>query len=123
MILINVFYEYNSIPKEHFSKLLLILAPFAPFISEELWSKIGNDFSIHQQQWPEFDESIIALESVCLAIQINGKTRGTIEVEKDEEETGVIEKVENDERLKNYLGSKNYKKIIYVKNKIINFII
>ncbi len=123
MILINVFSEYNSISKEHFSKLLLILAPFAPFISEELWYKIGNDFSIHQQKWPEFDESIIALESVCLAVQINGKTRGTIEIEKDEKEVKVIEKVENDEKLKNYLGPKNYKKIIYVKNKIINFII
>jgi leucyl-tRNA synthetase len=123
MILINVFYEYNSIPKEHFSKLLLILAPFAPFISEELWSKIGNDFSIHQQQWPEFNESIIASESICLAVQINGKTRGTIEIQKDEEEIEVVKKVENDEKLKNYLGSKDYKKTIYVKNKIINFII
>ncbi|HPT08212.1 MAG TPA: leucine--tRNA ligase [bacterium] len=123
MILVNVFSEYEIIPKKYFAKLLLILAPFAPFVTEELWSQIGNDFSIHNQTWPDFDESIIALEKVSLAIQINGKTRALIEVNKDEDETEVIKKVEALEKLKNYLGDNNYKKVIYIKNKIINFII
>lgn len=123
MILVNVFSDYEIIPKKYFTKLLLILAPFAPFLTEELWFKIGNDFSIHNQTWPEFDDNIIALENISLAVQINGKTRGLIEISKDEEESEVIKKAEALEKLKIYLGNNNYKKVIYVKNKIINFII
>lgn len=122
MILVNVFSDYESIPKKYFSKLLLILAPLAPFLSEELWAKIGQPFSIHQQAWPTFDEALIATEKIVVAVQINGKTRGSLEVRRDAEEKEVVELIKNDSRLSTYLLQPS-RQIIYVKNKIINLII
>ncbi len=122
MILINTFLKYEKIKKEDFEKFLILLAPFAPFLSEKLWSKIGNNFSIHQESWPSFDESCIKMEQVSLAVQINGKTRGLVLLDRDSSESEAIEKIMQDDKLKNYLND-GHKKVIYVQNKIINFII
>ncbi|HOZ53424.1 MAG TPA: leucine--tRNA ligase [bacterium] len=122
MILINNFSQQENFSKNSFEKFLLILAPFAPFLTEELWEKIGNDFSIHQQEWPSYDEALLSTEKISLAVQFNGKTRGVIQVNRDLSEENIINLIKNDEKLKSYLISDS-KKIIYIKNKIINIII
>ncbi|MEA3354999.1 MAG: leucine--tRNA ligase, partial [Patescibacteria group bacterium] len=67
-------------------KFLQLMAPIAPFISEELWSKLGGEFSIHNQKWPKYDEKLIESEKVIFVIQVNGKLRGQFEVDRDEVE-------------------------------------
>ncbi len=122
MILVNCFQSFDKVPKKYFEKLLLILAPFAPFTSEDLWSKISNKFSIHQQSWPSYNNELLTKEKITIAVQFNGKTRGSVNIDRDIEEGDVLKEIYSDEKLKSYLSS-DYKKIIYIKNKIINIII
>jgi len=122
MIMVNTFYQAEKISLESFKTFLLILAPVAPFLSEELWHRVGQDFSIHQKSWPAYDKNILNQELISLAVQFNGKTRGVIEVERDLEELEVLDLIKESENLKKYLNGE-IKKVIYIKNKIINIVI
>jgi leucyl-tRNA synthetase len=121
MVLVNTFSKFDKIPKKYFQQLLLILAPFAPFLSEDLWLKSGEEFSIHQESWPNYDENLLKKEKINLAVQINGKTRGNLEIEPNLKEEEVKEKIKLDEKLAKYLES-GIKKVIYIPNRIINII-
>jgi leucyl-tRNA synthetase len=112
----------ENIEHKHLEILTLILAPFAPFLSEELWEKLGKEGSIHSQSWPEFDESKTSSEIVTVAVQINGRTRGVISVLKgmDQVELEKLAK-ENDNVAKHLL--KEPKKVIFVQDKILNFVV
>ncbi len=122
MVLVNSFSKFDEIPKKYFHQLLLILAPFAPFLSEDLWLKSGREFSIHQESWPGYDENLLKKEKVSIAVQINGKTRGSLEIEPDLKEGELMEKIKLDEKLAKYLESE-IRKVIYIPNRIINIII
>ena len=122
MIMVNTFSKLEKNNIKYFSNFLLTLAPFAPILSEKLWQKIGNSDSIFSQTWPEFDSSVIAEEKITLAVQVNGKTRAMIEIDRDSAEEKVIELAKANDNSSRYL-SDGYKKVIYVKNKIINFIV
>ncbi len=123
MICTNSIYEHKSITKKSFEKLLIILSPFAPHTCEELWKEIGNKNSIFASKWPNFDSKIVENEQVTIAIQINGKTRGTIEVKKDAEENIVLEKIKKLPQIATKIDGKNVIKTIVVKNKIVNFVV
>ena len=122
MIFLNAAEKENEIPKLIWEKFLMILAPFAPFITEELWEKLGNRKSIHLEKWPEFDESKLAGESFELIVQVNGKMRGKITVP-----TGINEA----DAKKLALADKNVaahvtgaiKKAIFVPGRLINFVV
>lgn len=108
--------------QECLETLLVILAPAAPFISEELWSQTGHDFSIHQKEWPSWDETKVQDEMVEIAIQINGKTRGTILVGVEVSESEALKIAAATPGLKKYLDGSEIKKIIYVPGKILNIL-
>jgi len=118
----NFLTKEEKISKSVWEIFLKLLAPFAPFISEELWSQLGNEYSIHTQTWPEFDESLVKQATTQVSVQIAGKFRGTVEVDFDADEATVKEKVMSDEKLKRYITSEP-KKIIFVQNRVINFIL
>ncbi|NPV88544.1 leucine--tRNA ligase [Coprothermobacteraceae bacterium] len=99
-----------------------VIAPFAPFIAEELWSMLGNEPSVHGQPWPTYDEALLQDEQVEIGVQVNGKFRGTVVVPTGSDEDIVREKVMSDERFRRYLA-KGFRKCIYVPNRIINFIV
>lgn len=108
-----------------YKTFLLLLAPFAPHITEELWFILGEKYSIHQQSWPSFDNKFLEEDQISIAIQINGKVRDILAIEK-----GIIsnkESVENmaleSQRVRKFLEGKNIQKTIYVPAKIINFVI
>ena len=122
MQFINTVSKEDSISKPVWEKFLLVLAPFAPFITEELWSQLGNDYSIHQQKWPEYDEKMLVDDTVKIAVQVNGKVRETIEVDMDSDEKTVLAKAMETEKVKKYVTSEP-KKVIYVKNRIMNLIV
>lgn len=122
MILVNAM-EAGSFTKEDYSVFLQILAPFAPHLTEEVWSLLGQNTSIHTSVWPLYNETYLITNEVTLAIQIAGKMRGTIEIARDSEDSVVIEAVKNHEMYQKYVGGAEPKKVIIVKNKIINIVI
>lgn len=115
--------DTNKIPKGIFEIFLKLLAPFAPHITEEIWSNFGHTTSIHLEDWPKYDESKIKSESVNIAISINGKVRLVKEFKEGIEEEELKKLVLEMEEVKKWISQKEIKKIIYVKNKLINFVL
>jgi leucyl-tRNA synthetase len=109
--------------KEEAEVFLKLLAPFAPFMTEELWHKLDNTSSIHMSNWPEFDEKYLESKDILIVIQINGKKRGELKIQKSEVE--LKEKLESQAReiVKKHLENREVKKTINVPGKIINFVI
>jgi len=122
MELVNFLKKEEKISKQVWEKFLLILAPFAPFMTEEMWSKMGNEFSIHQKEWPKTEEKYLKEETVNLVIQVNGKTRGILEVKPGLKEEEAVKLSQADQRAGKYLKD-GHKKVIYIQNKIINFVV
>lgn len=121
MILFNEMDKLRIRDTTIWETFLKLLAPFAPFITEELWREIcGHKESIHKEAWPKASESLLKDQTVIIAVQINGKTRGTIQVPIGSPKEDVM-KIAQNEQTKKYL-TEEPKKIIFVPDKIINFI-
>ncbi|MFA5761710.1 MAG: class I tRNA ligase family protein, partial [Dehalococcoidales bacterium] len=103
--------------------LLLLLAPSAPHIAEELWQKTGHKYSIHNWKWPEWDEELAQDEEIPIIIQINGKTRDKEMVSASITEEEAKEIILAKPKVKAYLEGKEIVKIIYVPKKLINLVI
>lgn len=118
--------EGNVISKDDSIIFLKILAPFIPYVSEELYQESGEFKSIHLQPWPEFDEMLLIEDRVTIVIQVNGKLRGRIQLAKDKgsDREYIIEESLKNQRVKKYIQDKEQaKKIIIVPQKLINFVI
>lgn len=102
-----------------------ILAPFAPYMTEELREKLGYKTSIHLEKWPEYDETYLTGDKVTFAVQINGKTRDTVEIEAEymADEDKVSQIVKESAKVSKYLEGKDVVKTVFVKGKIINFVV
>ena len=98
-------------------------APFAPHFAEELWQRTGHQPSIFFQKWPKWDESYTIADTVTVAVQINGKLRGTIIVKAETPEDAVLEFATNDPTITKYLDGKEIRKRVYVKNRILNLVV
>ncbi len=103
--------------------VVLVLAPFAPFVTEEMWSVLGGEFSVHVTDWPSFEESYLISDVVTLSVQINGKLRGTLEVSPEASEEEVRGIAENQEKVSKYLSLGKIIKVIYIKGKTINYVV
>ena len=124
MILVNKLSELETVSREVFQTFVILLAPFAPHLAEEFWSLLGNEFSIFTKaKWPKWDEKKLISDTVNLAIQFNGKVRGTIEVSPTSSEEEVFEQVKGNEKLASYLASGEVRKVIYVPGKIMNVVV
>jgi leucyl-tRNA synthetase len=121
MVLIN-HVEKHGLTKESYEVFLLLLAPFAPHLTEELWSLLDNRFSIHESTWPVANASLLLDEIIMLSVQINGKMRGTVSVSPDASESTVLEVVKNDLVLKSKIQGEIVK-VIYVPKRIINIVL
>ncbi len=117
------FENKNSIGKDVIKKMLLLLAPFAPHIAEELWEKISNKDSVHNQSWPKYDEKLAKEKTITLIIQINGRVRDKIDVDIDISEDEARDLTLNREKVKKRILNKSIKKIIFVPGKLINIVI
>ena len=109
--------------KEGIETLVLLLAPFAPHIAEELWHRLGNSESVHKQQWREVDESALVVDEITLVVQIMGKTRGTIQVPASSDKAALEQYARESEAAQKYITGKEIKKVIVVPNKLVNFVI
>ena len=119
MSLINDFYKKNSVTKGEFKTLITLLNPVAPHITEELWEVMGFDGRLYQTEWPTYDEAKTVETTVEIAIQINGKTKATITIGKDDAKDDVIAKAK--EALGDRLNG-NIIKEIYVPGRIVNIV-
>ena len=115
--------ESQGIPRFYIEQLLLLLAPFAPHLTEELWEQIGNSYSIHNQDYPNFDPDKIHEDVVMIGIQVNGKLRGEIGVTSEDTTETVKEKVMKLDSIFRYIEGKEIKKFIYVSKKIVNIVV
>jgi leucyl-tRNA synthetase len=100
-----------------------MLAPFGPHLAEELFNNIGYNTSIFKTEFPKIREKYLTLDLINIPVQINGKLRGQIQVKIDSEQEEFLNIIKNDPKLKNLLENKTIKKVIFVKNKIINILI
>ena len=121
MTMVNEFYKLKRINKAELKTFITLLNPFAPHITEELNKIAGFEEDISTYEWPGFDESKTIDDTVTIAIQFNGKLKGTVDVQKDSEESVVKEKVHKE--IDSKLDGKQVIKEIYVKNKIYNIVV
>lgn len=122
MILLNEM-ERAEFTQDDYKTLLTLLAPFAPHVTEQAWSELGAVTSIHTAKWPTFDEKYLITNEVTMAISIAGKLRGTIVLPRDMADEEVIENIKKHEVFQKYVENKGFKRIIVVKNRIINIVI
>jgi len=123
MEFINLASEKKEIGKKELKRFLILLSPFAPHLSEELWSKLGQKESIISEEWPKPDSDLVKDEIVTLVIQVNGKVRDKIEVEADISEEKAKDLAISREKVKKWTEGRKIKKIIFIPKKLINIVI
>jgi len=111
-----------AVLKESSKYLLVMLSPFIPHFSDELWEQLGNEGVLLDHPWPEFNPDFIETNEATVAIQINGKLRGTVKVAMGSSQEDVYAKAIEEVGVKKFIGPSGAKKVIYVPNKIINII-
>ena len=107
--------------KDSINTLIKLLSPMAPHITEELWEFNGNKFSIHNENFPEWDENMIVSNSKTIVVQINGKVRAQFNIEESKSEEEIIDIALNLEKVRENLIDKEIVKKIYIENKLVNF--
>jgi len=119
--LISLSKTYGGISKNALETLAVLLAPFAPHMAEELWEKLGNATSVFASRWPEYDEAKLVTDTVEIAMQINGKLRGNIQVSANADKDSVVGQAR--EALGGKLDGVEVVKVIYVQGRIVNFVV
>lgn len=128
MILVRHLGGSSPVPRDAVVALVLLLSPFAPHLAEELWERLsesepGDHRSLACAAWPEFDAALVRDEVVEIGVQVNGKLRGTIRIAVDADEQAAREAALADSRVQRHLEGKTLKKFIYVKGRIVSFIV
>ena len=128
--LVNQAYRYRTVGGGHpqvlhelIEALLKMLAPFAPYISEEQWHRLGHERSIHEERWPDYDEDLAAGRTVTMVVQVNGKVRDTIEVPADISEDDMVQTALASEKVKNHLDGKEPSKVITKPPKLVSLVV
>jgi len=102
---------------------VLVLAPFAPHHAEEMWGDLGEPYSVHEQSWPAWDESLIRAEEITLVVQVNGKLRDRIEVPADITEEAAKELALSSERVRPHVEGRELRKSVYVPGRLVNLVV
>ncbi|MCK5027661.1 MAG: class I tRNA ligase family protein, partial [Candidatus Pacebacteria bacterium] len=123
MIMANELENTKKVPKDVFKDFLKVLAPFAPHIAEELWSKMGEKESIFKAAWPKWNKDKIIDEVVIIAVQVNGKVRDTLSLPADVTEDEVKKAALESEKIIRWLDGSDPQKIIYVKDKLLSIVV
>jgi leucyl-tRNA synthetase len=119
--LVSISKNGGGVDKETLDTLIVLLSPFVPHISEELWHLLGHEESVFTEGWPKYDEEKMKEDEVEMPVQVNGKVRATITISLDETKDSVLEKAR--EAILKKIDGKNIVKEIYVPNKIINIVV
>ncbi|MBO8479244.1 MAG: leucine--tRNA ligase [Bacteroidetes bacterium] len=123
MIAVNELYEHKCSKRAVLEPLIILLSPFAPHISEELWEALGHKESISFARFPEYEEKYVVEDNCTYAVSFNGKTRFTVELPKSMSRDEVEGKVRSLEQTSKYIGEGNIVKVIVVPGKIVNIVV
>ncbi len=121
--LLSAWVSLDAIPRALAGPFVLMLAPLAPHMSEELWQRLGNDASLAYEPWPMAQEKWLVDESITLAVQVNGKVRGTISVPADSSKEAIIETAKADENVARHVVGKEVRREIYVPGRLVNIVV
>ena len=108
---------------EGIQTLILLLAPFAPHITDELWHVLGHNDSVHTQAWPKADPSALVADEITLVIQVNGKKRGDLQVPASTDSKALEQYARESEAVQRFIEGKEIKKVIVVPGKLVNFVV
>jgi len=125
MIFINHILTLKSYNEDVIKSFLIILNPFAPHLTEEIFEQLGFnvDGPITNQIWPEFNDKLLVPDKMTIAVQINGKTRGAIELDSSLSQQNIVKSILQNDGFKKYLNNLSVIKEIYVPNRLVNFVI
>jgi leucyl-tRNA synthetase len=119
----NEMNRLERIPLELAENLTLMLAPFAPHVAEEIWSRLGHTKSLARRPWPQYDEAKLAESTMELPVQVNGKLRDKISVPADADETTILTTAQQAPGAQQWLAGKEIRKKLYVPKKLVNFVV
>ncbi|MBI4121271.1 MAG: leucine--tRNA ligase [Parcubacteria group bacterium] len=122
MVFVNGLEGVEAVPLATYKILLVLLHPFAPHMTEELWHELGNNNFLYREAWPNFDEAKTKEGKITVVIQVNGKVRGELDISPEEEEYAVKEQALAHESIKKWTSGKEVKKVIYVHGKLVNIV-
>lgn len=122
---LNYLSRKEKVLKEEYKTFLLLLSPFAPHITEEVWSVLGLKYSVHQQSWPKFDNKYLEEEEVVVVVQVNGRVRDTLMISKDiVSDSEVVEKMAKEsQKVQKFLEGKDVKKSVYIPGKVLSLVV
>lgn len=109
--------------KDALERLLLLLAPFAPHIAEELWQQLGHAESVHTGLWPAYDEKYLTSNTLTIVVQVNGKVRAQLSVSVDTSKDEIITQAKADAHVQSYIGGKTIKKEIFIPGKLLSLVV
>jgi leucyl-tRNA synthetase len=115
--------EKTNLSIIQYSKFLILLSPFTPHITEEIWEALGNKESIHLQKWPEYNPELAKEKEINLVIQINGKLRDQIKTSADISEADAKKLALESEKIKKWIAGKEVRKVIFVKGRLVNIVV
>jgi leucyl-tRNA synthetase len=124
MVFVNaVFKSDGPVYREYIEKFVIMLSVFAPHVAEELWNTLGHNDSVYSQTWPQYDESKTVVSETTVAVQVNGKLKGTFSFQDDIDEATAFAKAFEIPTVQNALENKEVVKKLYIKNKIVNIVV
>ena len=124
MELSNALSKVDKLDEFTIKSFILLLAPITPHLSEELWSKyFDNSISVFDQQWPQYDSSLIVDDEIQIVVQVNGKLRGNIQILLDQPKDDILAMAKSLDNVKKFISEGTLIKEIYVPNKIVNFVV
>ncbi len=120
---VNELRESGARSRELVEPLVIMLAPYAPHIAEELWEVMGNKTSVFEARWPSYDERLASAGDVEIAVQVNGKLRSRLTVPRGMAEKDVLARVLADEAVKKFVDGQKVKKVIFVQDRLVNLVV
>lgn len=123
MSYLNTLEAKEQLSQAEIKSYVLMLAPFAPHITEELWSRMGESYSIHQQPFPKANPELLAQAQVTISVQINGRTRSTLQLAPDASQDEAIALATQSESVQRYINEQEVRRVVYVPGRIINLVI
>ncbi len=123
MVFVNEATKAGGVPRAWFAAFVKIMSPFAPHLGEELWKRLGHTTSIAYAPWPAYDEAKLKRDTLTIAVQVQGKLRGTIEVAADAPEADILAAAKADPKVAEHLAGKAIKREVYVKGRLVNLVV
>ncbi len=123
MVFVNELTPLQRRSRQLLEPFVLLLAPFAPHLAEELWQRLGHRESLTREPWPAWDPAQVLEDRVTIAVQVNGKLRATLELPRDAGQDATQVAALADERVRKYIDGAELRKVIFVKNKLMNLVV